>query len=131
MASIDPVVTLVIGAAATLVAVLAVRRITDPGPLARGNADWRWRERGPDRRRAVVRSLIVYLELGIAVVFVGLVIAFAVHALLWDHDLRLRDRALLLLPAGVAYLGLVWMWRIAAAARDLGSDPAWRYRARE
>ena len=144
-----PVAVLLVGIAilGPVVGIHLVRRLSDPGPLARGEARWRYRSRPAREQLAATISALVSsrtigwwttrLEFAVAIAFAMLAAAIAVLAAPWD-PLTGYDgppRLLVWLAGSAAgavgiLVGLAWMVRIYRAPLRFDSSASWRYRDR-
>jgi hypothetical protein len=126
-------------------ALLMLRRIIDPGPLARGEARWRYRSRALRERIARARTWFVLLDrkpgwwttrLEFAVGIAALVATsiFALAVALREPSFGAGPERYLpwtlvpLVGVGGSAVGLAWMIRIYRAPLRLDSSAYWRYR---
>jgi hypothetical protein len=135
-------IALAILVAGYAIGMLLLRRILDPGPLARGEARWRYRNRA--LRERIARA---WVWLGVPdrspgwwatrIEFSVAIAALALVALLLPSYARptfggdgLSARGMLVMAAGVAgmIVGLAWMVRIYRAPLRMDSKAYWRYR---
>lgn len=129
----------VIGLLLAIGGILLVRRLSDPGPLARGEARWRYRDSSlrarlegaldgpvlPDRTRGWWLTRVEFgIALGMPLLTVKLLL-----------DSSWTGISAFLMPttiagfAGMAF-GLWWMFRIYRAGARNDADASWCYRDR-
>jgi hypothetical protein len=131
---------LALGLLLAVVGIAWVRRISNPGPLARGDAKWRYRDRG--RRERITMALetpiapdrtagwwLTRIEFGIAiglpVVVAWLLISEPRHMVGGSWPVTLPTT--LAGFAGIA-VGLAWMIRIYRAGLRNDAEATWRHR---
>ena len=126
---------LAIGLVLAFVGLGWVRRISDPGSLARGEARWRYRDQSLlERLDGETRGWwITRIEFGIAITafVIGFVLLVALVPGLTFRDPRPAPSILLQLAGGPGMLfGLWWMVRIYRAGLRNDAEATWRFRDR-
>jgi hypothetical protein len=126
-----------------VVGIYVTRRLSEPGPLVRGEARWRYRSRPVGQRIAATRSALASrlppmgwwttrIELGIAIAaaFVPPLMVPVVTAPTFRDESPLMALAALGLAEAGILVGLAWMIRIYRAPLNLDAGATWRYRDR-
>ena len=138
------ILVLAVSLVLAIAGLVLIRRIGDPGPLARGEARWRYRDRarieGPNRIAASFQLprrtrgwWVTRMQFGIAVV--ALVLghwSLMVQLEPTFGGVRIGLWAMLPIAAYAGmWAGFVWMIRIYRAGLRNDSEATWRYRDRQ